>query len=455
MEEVTPGIWKVCSVAIHTVCPVPPSNFINVLKGWGHTWIWNDLKVSGGTDWLAQAIAKGTLVAVTNGSYIQEHHPDLCLVAFILECTRKRGQMVGSFPEALKAANAFLGELLGLMAVHLLLLAANTVAPGLAGYVKIYSDCLGALCRVAELPLHRIPTQCRHLDIPKTILVNCGGLSFHQEYIHVEAHQDERMQWEDLLRAAQLNAACDTGTKAMLRSQDIMALTQQEVFPMFMEDTKMTSDTGAHIRYMAGRQVARLFFHNASRMFTDAFDEVDWPQVHRTLTKEVPRLFQVWVCKQVMNIAATNKNLRQRHHNGRSNKCPCCTIHKETAEHVLLCPEEGRVEVFIQSLLALERWLNKVDTDPDLADSIVEYVQRRGTVSMEDIVQEAPSRFQVVGKSQDKIGWRRFLEGMIAKEITGRQQQYYALNGMQMSLEKCSSGLITRLLEITHRQWIN
>ncbi len=107
VEEVTPGIWNVCSVAIHTVCPVPPSNFIDVLKGWGHMWIWNDLKVSGGTDWLAQAIAKGTLVAVTDGSYIQEHHPDLCSAAFVLECTRKRGQMVGSFPEASKAANAF------------------------------------------------------------------------------------------------------------------------------------------------------------------------------------------------------------------------------------------------------------------------------------------------------------------------------------------------------------
>jgi hypothetical protein len=45
---------------------------------------------------------------------------------------------------------------------------------------------------------------------------------------------------------------------------------------------------------------------------------------------------------------------------------------------------------------------------------------------MEDIVQEAPSRFQVVGKSQDKIGWRRFLKGMISKEITGIQQQYHS-----------------------------
>jgi hypothetical protein len=108
----------------------------------------------------------------------------------------------------------------------------------------------------------------------------------------------------------------------------------------------------------------------------------------------------------------------------------------------------------MQLLLALEWWLNKVGTDPDLVDSIVKYVQWQGTVSMEDIVQEAPSRFQVVGKSQDMIGWRWFLEGIILKEITGIQQQYYALNGMHMSLEKWSSGLITRLLEITHGQWI-
>ena len=66
---------------------------------------------------------------------------------------------------------------------------------------------------------------------------------------------------------------------------------------------------GAHIWYVAGCQVARSFFHQISRLFTDAFNEVDWLQVHRMLNKEVPHLFQVWACKQVMNIAATNKNL--------------------------------------------------------------------------------------------------------------------------------------------------
>ncbi len=98
-----------------------------------------------GTDWDAQVIALNSLVAVTDGSYITEHYPDLCSTAFVLECTQGGGRATGPFPEASTAAYAFWGELLGLMVVHLLLLAVNTVSPGLNGWVKIYSDCLGAL----------------------------------------------------------------------------------------------------------------------------------------------------------------------------------------------------------------------------------------------------------------------------------------------------------------------
>ena len=109
-------------------------------------------------------------------------------------------------------------------------------------------------------------------------------------------------------------------------------------------------------------------------MFTDTFDEVDWPNVYRTLNKEVPRLFQVWACKQVMNISATNKNLCQRHRDGRCEKCPCCTIHVEIVEHIILCPVVGRVEAFRQASRALEYWLEEANTDPDLIECIVDYV---------------------------------------------------------------------------------
>jgi hypothetical protein len=227
--------------------------FLDVLQGWGHTWIWNEMKVVGGTEWLSQAIpGGGTLIAVTDGSYIRGHYPDLCSAAFRLECTHCGGRVVGAFSEATIEANTFCGELLGLMAVHLLLLAVNTVSPGLTGLVRVYSDCPVTLSPIAELPSFRVPSRCRHSNILKTILVNCGGLTFSRKYCHVEAHQDDKMRWEELSREVQLNAACVAGAKAMIRRQDITDLPQQEAFPlelicMFVDGKKMTSDTGPHI----------------------------------------------------------------------------------------------------------------------------------------------------------------------------------------------------------------
>ena len=78
---------------------------------------------------------------------------------------------------------------MGLMAIHLIILAANKVCPSLRGSAVIYSDCVGALGRVANLLPHLIPTMCRHSDILKNVLVNYRSLSFTLAYSHVKAHK--------------------------------------------------------------------------------------------------------------------------------------------------------------------------------------------------------------------------------------------------------------------------
>jgi hypothetical protein len=99
--------------------------------------------------------------------------------------------------------------------------------------------------------------------------------------------------------------------------------------------------------------------------------------------------------------------------------------------------------------------VGEADTDPDLIDCIIDYVQGQGTITMASAVRNAPPQFQTFGQLQDVIGWRQFLEGMISKETVILQQQFYAVNGSWMSLDKRSSGLITRLLEITHDRWLH
>ena len=56
--------------------------------------------------------------------------------------------------------------------------------------------------------------------------------------------------------------------------------------------------------------------------------------------------------------------------------------------------------------------------------------------------------------SQDMIGWRRFMEGMISKEMVEIQREFCEVVETKMTAEQWARGLIIKLLEITHGQWL-
>ncbi len=174
------------------------------------------MSIEGGTDWITQAITAGSLVAVTDRSYTRQLDPCSCSSAFVLECTQGRGRLIGSFKEASRAANACRGELLGLMAVHLILVSMNWVHRSLHGSAQVVSDCLGALQRVTYLPPYRMPSRCKHSDILKNLLVNSQDLTFSTHYSHVKAHQDNKTAFHKLSRESQLNCICDHFAKQCL-----------------------------------------------------------------------------------------------------------------------------------------------------------------------------------------------------------------------------------------------
>ncbi len=102
------------------------------------------------------------------------------------------------------------------MAIHLILLAINKCNPGLPGSTQIFSDFLGALNKVENLPPYRIPIRCSHSDILNNIMVHCSDLSFRCLYSHVKAHQDDNIQYGDLTQPSQLNCQMDYhATKAI------------------------------------------------------------------------------------------------------------------------------------------------------------------------------------------------------------------------------------------------
>ena len=62
-----------------------PTEIRGVIKEWGCMWMWRSLQILGNDGWLKRAIEGRTLVAVTDGSYMREMYPHVCLAAFVLE----------------------------------------------------------------------------------------------------------------------------------------------------------------------------------------------------------------------------------------------------------------------------------------------------------------------------------------------------------------------------------
>ncbi len=158
------------------------------------------------------------------------------------------------------AACTYQGKLLGLLAIHLILLSVNKVNPNLTGSVHIYSNCLGALKKVANLQSHRIPSKCHHLNVLKNIMIHCSLMTFDRLFLHISTHQDDREEFKNLSRQAQLNCACNFGAKCVLLRQNPDVLPRQQPFPLeaisiWAGKEKMTSGTGSSI-----------WFHTAAEM---------------------------------------------------------------------------------------------------------------------------------------------------------------------------------------------
>jgi hypothetical protein len=149
MKEV--GNIGVHNVSLHTPMPpirAAPTNFWEMIQGWGNTWLWDNLVISGDISWIAKSIADNSCMAVTDGSYMKEVYTNLNSAAFIFKCSKGQGQLMGTFVESTPNAGSYQGELLGLMAIHLILRGVHEAQPGLTGSVHILSDCLGALHKV-------------------------------------------------------------------------------------------------------------------------------------------------------------------------------------------------------------------------------------------------------------------------------------------------------------------
>jgi hypothetical protein len=73
---------------------------------------------------------------------------------------------------------------------------------------------------------------------------------------------------------------------------------------------------------------------------------------------------------------------------------------------------------------------------------------------MTEICRGMDNRYRRVGEEQDAIGWRKFMEGMICRGLRGLQELYTTFKGSNVSGEQWATGVVIKLLETTHGQWL-
>ena len=96
---------------------------IEFLHSWGGTWMWKGLAMPVDKKWLTNAVTNNTLVCVTDRSCSQEKAPDICGDGWIIYCTATKQHISMTLVERLDSTSTYRGELLGMLAIHLILLA--------------------------------------------------------------------------------------------------------------------------------------------------------------------------------------------------------------------------------------------------------------------------------------------------------------------------------------------
>ena len=412
--------------------------------------------------WIKEAMNKGTLVCCADGSYRKKISPWVSGAGWVVHC-RKSGQSIeGSFYEVSDSANAYRAEQLGMDALHHLL-AAFSVFYGIKEWrSKAGCDNLGTI-KICRRRFSRIRPGMKCADVLRNIRSARNKMTTRPDYFHVLGHMDDYLAEEQLTLEQTLNKRCDALAKHAVdvwlqrkragRERESKQLLPCETAAVMINGQKVTGDIAEAIRYAKGMEEARRFLVEEQGWTHEQFDEVDWKVLHRVMRNK-PKGFSTWLAKQHSGFCGTA--VQVGHYSGEEDpdtRCPNCGC-REDAGHLCVCPSAERTRLLEENTAELEVWLHKDGkTDPQLAYWLGKYIMGRGEIKFAELGQmtEDVSR---LARGQDLIGYRNFMEGRVTKEFQKVQGHHLMDADGHLSGFDWVKGLITKVLQITHSQWI-
>ena len=92
-------------------------------------------------------------------------------------------------------------------------------------------------------------------------------------------------------------------------------------------------------------------------------------------------------------------------------------------------------------------------TESQIAYWVPKFIMYRGNVKFSEMGEMSPE-IMALAKSQDLIGWRKFMEGSISKSFYKIQSWYLSDSQSYMNGQDWTKRFISKNVQISHSQWI-
>ncbi len=135
-------------------------------------------------------------------------------------------------------------------------------------------------------------------------------------------------------------------------------------------------------------------------------------------------------------------------------RCLSCGV-RETDIHLMRCPDKDRTCLLIKNVEELEKWMETDGrTDPELIYWIPKYTLMQNNKPFSQLGYMS-NKMRTLAESQDKIGWRNFMEEYTSSHFYNIQRFHLSMSGSFLNSSDWTKKIITKILQLTHLQRIS
>ena len=401
---------------------------------------------------LALSIYNQQIHIVCNGSYYKEHNAGGA--AWYIESLDRSDLTCGctvapGSPEVQSSARSELMGILGSI-MHI-----NYICNRFdiqQGKATLHCDNKGAVNSLNNK--HDIIKNSRkHFDFYQSINAALEHSPIQWQFLHIEGHQDELHQFEELSRPHQLNVLADLKAKeTVLQAIENNTLHQYRLrsLPYCTVEIRVCSQLQSSIKYHCSSVQIKQYWLNKHQM-EDNVINIDWDlksKSHNNSTKT----FNRWLSKHSIGFCGVGKMLKRYNYQSHTS-CPRCGRTQETTSHVLQCKQDSACQLWDKEVSNLHNWMIKQKMQPLLAEIITHNISAwKYSTQINQLLPQNQHLCQAL-LQQDRIGWKQFIEGFWSKSWRKCQQQHFdnihSPNSSLLLLSKTQR----RIWRITWEMW--